>query len=66
MCLVHAHLKEGIDDEEEISNALYLAFEERAKRFGYKGMRLSLDQEREKAHRPKQRMPNVSVFIQKR
>ena len=44
-------VKEGIDDEEEISNALYLAFEERAKRFGYKGMRLSLDQEREKAHR---------------
>ncbi len=43
-------VKEGIADEEEIGNELYDAFEERAKRFGYKGIRLSLDLEREKAH----------------
>ncbi|MCI9312994.1 MAG: GNAT family N-acetyltransferase [Erysipelotrichaceae bacterium] len=43
-------VKEGIAEEELIGNELYDAFEERAKRFGYKGIRLSLDQEREKAH----------------
>ena len=37
-------------DEESIANDLYDAFEERAKRNGYKGMRLSLDQSRSKAH----------------
>jgi len=44
-------VKEGIGEEEEIGNELYDAFEERAKRFGFKGMRLSLDQERAKAHK---------------
>jgi len=43
-------LKEGIADSDAIGNELYEAFEARAKRFGYKGMRLSLDLEREKAH----------------
>ena len=43
-------VKEGTADEESIANDLYDAFEERAKRNGYKGMRLSLDQSRSKAH----------------
>lgn len=43
-------VKEGIDEEEAIGNELYLEFEARAKKFGFKGMRMSLDQEREKAH----------------
>lgn len=43
-------VKEGIAKEDTIGNELYLAFEERAKRFGFKGIRLALDQEREKAH----------------
>lgn len=43
-------VKEGTADEEDIANDLYDAFEERAKRNGYKGMRLSLDQGRAKAH----------------
>lgn len=43
-------IKEGIAEEDQIGNELYLAFEERAKRFGFKGIRLALDQEREKAH----------------
>lgn len=43
-------VKEDIEGEEEVSNDLYLAFEERAKRFGFKGIRLALDQERERAH----------------
>lgn len=43
-------VKENLKDGEAIGNELYEAFEARAKKFGYKGIRLSLDLEREKAH----------------
>lgn len=43
-------VKQGINDEEAIGNELYLAFEERAKKFGFKGIRLTIDQQREEAH----------------
>ena len=40
-------VKENLKDGQAIGNELY---EARAKKFGYKGIRLSLDLEREKAH----------------
>ncbi|NBJ64186.1 GNAT family N-acetyltransferase [bacterium c-19] len=43
-------VKEDLEDGEAIGNALYEAFESRAKKFGYKGIRLALDLDREKAH----------------
>lgn len=43
-------VKQGIANEEEIGNEMYLAFEERAKKFGFKGIRLTIDQQREEAH----------------
>lgn len=43
-------VKEKLNDGDDIGNDLYVAFEARAKRFGYKGIRLSLDLDREKAH----------------
>lgn len=43
-------VKEGIEHEEEVGNELYLEFESRAKKFGFKGMRMAVDQERERAH----------------
>lgn len=43
-------VKDDLEDGEAIGNALYEAFEARAKKFGYKGIRLALDLDREKAH----------------
>lgn len=43
-------VKNGIADEEDIANDLYLTFEEKAKKFGFKGIRLTIDQQREEAH----------------
>lgn len=39
-----------LEAKEEIANQLYLSYEERAKRFGFKGIRLALDAQREQAH----------------
>lgn len=40
---------EGIEDQREIADQLYIAFEAMSKQFGFKGIRLALDTKREMA-----------------
>lgn len=42
-------VKHTIENQAEVANALYMEFEARAKRFGFSGIRLVVDQEREDA-----------------
>lgn len=41
------YVKKGVENRDQIADELYAAFEERAKRFGFKGIRLAIDVKRE-------------------